>query len=907
MNQRRFFLRFLIGVTTLALSGAARAETPDEEIAATITELTESATPLRKDAANGEMMTLIDELRESHALDEAATTRLTTAAKKAVDDSLPLWSEDFSGFLTLQMERMAPRYYYRTDNLLRQLQNERAASIVERFQSVSRVRPESQEAWTAVLSEVLGKKNFAEWKAARTKKETEVQQSVSTFLDDYFREPFQKQKAIGTALVGDLVKTINAEEALKAKIDALMAEAHQAHFREQRSETGYVLERTLAERWPSFVGFFHGFDPERSEIWRQGLADILSEAQQQKWNTRRDEIRREAEAKFTNVMAASESAIRPQFEASMERAMEIVTTAAAPDEAAASRLKAAAEAAVDASLAGWREAGLTLFRRLPPETREALIQSNRFQHAVGADDDPVQQAPWQEALAAVLRPEQMAAYQAETAKREEEEKLIFAEMIDNTAETYIPQVQTQIDPRIADLINTLELDEKRADAFRQAGEAAVKETLEVWKQRARDWLEQMPPEQRRNYTEQGHVPLGINADDRAENQPAWSSAFDAILSAEERERWNRVQETRARDRTETLARLLVAQIETWVGFSEEQWPALARLCRKPAGSLSSMFEQQHYYLGVQQIAQSLKQIDDESLRKTLSKSQHQRWKEAVALLEQQNRSSRGELIKKAQVSPPPPGPSPRYIEQVISEFLYERNRAYKQSLLMRVAAEIEVVGEATNLNEESIARLHTAAKGAVEETTRMWDANFSKYARRRAQGANPKTIHQQLAGVGNYNTRETEPLQTTLWKRALAVHLEPAQRERWQSASLQRETLRRDAIAGMVAAYFESRFGINERQSPTFRKLLSTSLETYGPDIERIFSSSSSPWYLQYYSVGLPLMGVPEKDLKSLLSKEQHEIWETHFQSNAANYWDNVQRYHEQRMKEEKTATEKES
>ncbi len=910
MTRQRPPQFLVILAAALGLGGpSTRAQAPvEDEIARAIEKLTESATPLRKERATAEMVTLIADLRETHALDEASIERLKAAAERAVEDSLPLWSEDFSLFLTRQMERMAPRYYYNTANLLRQLRNERAASIVDRFQSVTRVRPESRESWTRVLAEVIGKEARDEWRAALAREDAEKQRAVSDFLDDYFREPFQKQKASGESVAADLAGTIGADDALKAKLVTLMTEAHQAHFRSQRSETGYVLERTLPERWTSFVGFFHSFDPENSDIWRQGLTSLLNPEQAQSWKTRVEKSREEEEAKFLNILAISEPNLRPQFQASMDRALEIVKTAAAPDEAVMTRLEAAAKAAVDASLAGWREEGLELFRSLPPETRENLIQSNRFQHGIRPEDDPALREPWREALSTLLSAEQQAAHQAETAKREEEERLQLAEMIDNTAETYTPQGEAQIDPKIADLINTLELDDERAAAFRKAGEAAVKETLDLWKERAREWLEQMSPEQRRNYTEQGHVPLGLGNEDTAENQPAWETAFHRILTEEEIEKWKRIQESRVRGRTDALANLLVAQMETWVGLTEEQWPPLARLSRKPAESLSSLFEQQHYYLGVQQIAQALRQVDDEALKEILTDGQHERWRESLALLDSRNRgTSREDLAQKQKESPPPPGPAPMYVEEAITEFLHERNRLYKQDLLLMAVAEIEVVGEAVGSGDDTIARLLTAAKGAVEETTNKWDANFSQYVRRRAQGANPRTIHQQLLGVGNYSSRQTAPLQTQLWQRALTLHLDPAGQTRWKEASSRREALRREAITGMVSSYFESRFGLNERQAPVFRKLLAASLETYSPDIEQIFTSHNSPWYLQYYSVGLPLMGVPEEELKSLLSEEQHEIWQTQYQSNAANYWDNVERYHEQRTQEEKKTKEKDS
>jgi hypothetical protein len=77
-------------------------------------------------------------------------------------------------------------------------------------------------------------------------------------------------------------------------------------------------------------------------------------------------------------------------------------------------------------------------------------------------------------------------------------------------------------------------------------------------------------------------------------------------------------------------------------------------------------------------------------------------------------------------------------------------------------------------------------------------------------------------------------------------------------------------------------------------------VETYAPDIESMFSGSYGySWFLQSYSLFIPIVAVPEADLKAILGKDQLE-WVTTSPEieNSRNYWDNVKNRHEQRKKE---------
>ena len=57
-------------------------------------------------------------------------------------------------------------------------------------------------------------------------------------------------------------------------------------------------------------------------------------------------------------------------------------------------------------------------------------------------------------------------------------------------------------------------------------------------------------------------------------------------------------------------------------------------------------------------------------------------------------------------------------------------------------------------------------------------------------------------------------------------------------------------------------------------------------------------WYMQPYSIFIPLAAVPEKDLKDTLGSERWERWTGNPEfANSRNYWSNIQQMHAMKVK----------
>ena len=72
-------------------------------------------------------------------------------------------------------------------------------------------------------------------------------------------------------------------------------------------------------------------------------------------------------------------------------------------------------------------------------------------------------------------------------------------------------------------------------------------------------------------------------------------------------------------------------------------------------------------------------------------------------------------------------------------------------------------------------------------------------------------------------------------------------------------------------------------------------LSEYLPDIERYMSQQ---WFLQYYYAMVPVAGVPEQDMKAILTPEQWKLCKERDLPDAEQYWEGIRNNHEQRMKQ---------
>jgi hypothetical protein len=247
-------------------------------------------------------------------------------------------------------------------------------------------------------------------------------------------------------------------------------------------------------------------------------------------------------------------------------------------------------------------------------------------------------------------------------------------------------------------------------------------------------------------------------------------------------------------------------------------------------------------------------------------------------------------------------PEPEEFERAVSEFLYSKALEERRKLAAMMTLKAEDISRVAHVAEGSLNRLLTAARGSAEEFLVNWRQNADGNVRSQLSDATAENIQQKLASLEEYQWQSSSDGKSALWDQAVSAELSPEVRALWEKELNARVAFREVAIAALITVEFERKHALTSAQLAKLQPQVAQILKDYRDDFDGYFSSSdSSRWYLQTYSMFMPIAGIPEGELKATLSKEQWESWTTSNEySNATQYWQNVKENHERRQKAKK-------
>jgi len=236
------------------------------------------------------------------------------------------------------------------------------------------------------------------------------------------------------------------------------------------------------------------------------------------------------------------------------------------------------------------------------------------------------------------------------------------------------------------------------------------------------------------------------------------------------------------------------------------------------------------------------------------------------------------------------------VEQLFSRHLHQMSIQQRKLLLAPMITRVEDAIRVLALPASTQVGLTTAAKGAVEAELVEWRRSMESYARSTTRNATAENIAVMLGGMGRISfgssNGQTTPEQP-VWKTAVETLLTPDQQTAWKAEVEAREANRLDALAGIVVMDMDRRRQLSTEQCEKLRPHLRKLLQEYLPDIGRYMNDS---WYLQSYSAGMPLAGVPEKDMKAVLTARQWELFKKTDLPETSQYWESVKQWHNRRF-----------
>ena len=528
-----------------------------------------------------------------------------------------------------------------------------------------------------------------------------------------------------------------------------------------------------------------------------------------------------------------------------------------------------------------------MLRTLPHDAREHIMNRNyfyvRFDRPRGEAWDKI----WDEVVGGVMPAEVLAAWRKIDKEERAKADAELADMIKPSEQQAEQQMRVSMDAVIDGIGLTLNLTKDRQLALEKLSKEAVQEALKLAR---KGWLEQA-----KNYsvTERkrmrGNLYFGLNEERQAIKLPTWTEGIKKLLTDAELTRMAAENKEREMRNALAISRICVEEMDKMLALSQSQRTRLEPLLAELMQPLMEQRRQQYWSYNASQLFQTAGKVNEAKLRAILDDVQLKHWQEMIA---SSNGSARNNLPDLNGTFPEAPD-----MQVAISQHLYKMYQTERTRTLAAMMPQVEEATRLLSLPEPVVAKLNTAAKGAVESSLENWRQFAENLVRQSVQTATPKNLLQVLAGTerANYSRNETRPQNTELWKGMLQATLTEAQQKTLQQSAEERHNYRLKAMAAMSTSELDRRRKLSEEQCGKIETALQKVLSDYLPDIERYMSFQ---WFLQYYYALVPLAGVEEKEMKAILTPEQWKMFKDRDLPDALQYWEGIKNNHEQRLKQ---------
>ena len=627
--------------------------------------------------------------------------------------------------------------------------------------------------------------------------------------------------------------------------------------------------------------------PDEDAAWLAALKATLGEARYATWHEADVKDRQEAEKKISAYLERWVRESCGPMNEDLKAKIELMKKKLELSDTQATALNKAAESLLDQLSNAERKRATGMLRTLPPAARETLMGRNYFYIRFDRPRGEAWDKAWEKAATSVLPAEQIAQWQKTDKEERSKAESELADMIKPSEQQAEQQMEISMVTEIDGIVMALNLNKERQKALEQLSKEAIQESL---KQARKGWLQQA-----RNYsvTERkrirGNVYFGVNEDLQAIKLPIWTEGIQKLLTEEERKRM--ATENKQRDQRTSLAisRVCLAEMDKMLALSQKQRTQLEPLLMELMQPLMDQRRQQYWSYNASQLFQNAGKLKEEMARAILDDVQWRRWKELIVSNSSSSRNTMPDMSGRFPEAPD--------MEAAISQHLYKMFVAERSRTLAAMMPRVEEASRLLSLPEPAVAKLTTAAKGAVETSLDYWRQFTENFVRQSVQSATPENLMQTLAGTtrANISHQETKPQNTEVWKTALKTTLNEAQLKKLQHVADERQDYRLKSMAAMCTSELDRRRRLTADQCARVETAVQQVLSEYLPDIERYMSAQ---WFLQYYYALVPLAGVAEKDMQAILTPEQWKQCKERDLPDALQYWEGIKNNHEQRKKQ---------
>jgi hypothetical protein len=599
----------------------------------------------------------------------------------------------------------------------------------------------------------------------------------------------------------------------------------------------------------------------------------------------------------------------------MEKEIADVTKTTGLDDAHAKMLtdpaKQAAHAGVDAWATKMDDQTQNQLAMMPPAQatlmlNQLMAMTNIAAYAntdwAGNITEPYDQDVWIKALHQVLTPDQMAAWDKALADRKSALEKEVAGAMKNSLDRVRMQ-ETQAMKSRTDAIETaLSLPKDRSDKLEAAAGTAIDQGTEMYRQRTEKIFLSMGEAQRKQFSGAGNIFFNPDPSEAPDQQPAWKDALPTLLTADETARLKSAQDDRRAGRVHVMGQVMITLLDDQVALTEAQRQKLGPLADRLIKDVSQLFPENgdtspYFNYQPSLFYAAADKATEADLKPILDAPQLKHWRE---ISQPDNPPDAAARDDKAE-----PSTEPGAVERALSEYLYHKTEAERKrdnaENMLKAEDAIRVAG----LGTETAARLEIAARGMTEEYLTNWKWMVEQQVRAQLQGVTPQNIKERLASMQDFffgrNLGIYGQQSVSVWDETVKTALTAQQQEAWQKETDARTAFQDQAIAGLVMAEFDRKVSLSASQKEKLTPIIAGVVHDSSPEISQMFSNPNNPpWFLNSQFLLIPFAGVDDHQLKSILTKDQMDIWRS--DPNCANgdtWWQNVKQLHVQRMQQE--------
>lgn len=747
-----------------------------------------------------------------------------------------------------------------------------------------------------------------------------VSEAVSKALDEFaVRCAPEKEKALlkqmtqATAAIHDAVKLTDEErktleDAAKPIVTAAV-EAWKPKF--SKTMAGWMGVSTekralqVISQWrPEQFGAnspVEGWSgPEDAPEWNDAVKRTLGETRFAAWKKVADAAALKRDEEIAAYLKTWVEKGRKPLDTDYAADVDQMVAALKLDTAKAEQLKRGAQAMLDKVAAAELERATKLFRSMSDEDRRNVMARNYYYVGFDATSTGDLQTVWAESVRGVMgdaKVQEWEAWRKDRTEREKEDmKKDVSALSANMKEAY-SRVLTTDAMKIA---SSLSLPEDRTKALQKAADNAVDAFLKEWEVKLTEKLVKETPAFRRNVlSRQMGVEVDLPGAQNPKEIPAWVKAKETLISPAEREKLKGAAAAQAGRVIDCHAKLIVGELDQRVGFSSPQrekvQPLIAAILKERAKPDSSEDDDpQGNSIDMRSLVSEASKLKEADIKPLLEPVQWERWQQALKDFAIED-PFRGRRVGQGAAKSATTGKAPTTVESVLSKHLHKLQEDERQKRYSRMLVRVDEAARIGSLSSAALAKLETAAQGAVEMSLEPWIANTGDWMRAQLRSATPQSVAAQLEGMGTMTSGlRTQASDLELWKQTVADVLPQAARERWTKEQEARELYQARGIAETVLAEVNRRMPISVEQTAKLLPSITEIVRDYTDDLNSWYSP---PWYAYGYIVCVPMAGVPEKTMKEVFSPEQLKQLKGAVLEQAEQYWTSVKQMHESRVK----------